>query len=217
VKDFWDWFIGSKASDVLYVTWDWLWGNTYSATSAEVLPTAAEMESDALVSLRQMVKLIERLEVAVALVRGHYVAAQNNYQACMADIQVAEQELYTKMGVESRLATDKIVILEQAAAQFLQQFQEAEENLCVATNQLLWEQQRAIAAQQQLTQVSAMQVLNASILQIAQQRDSLAVDSVQSQFDRATAAIALAAEQQKVLAETIDRPSPVLSDQICYK
>jgi hypothetical protein len=210
VKDFWDWFIGSKASDVLYVTWYWLWGNTYSATSTEVLPTAAEMESDALVSLRQMGKSIERLEVAVALVRGHYVAAQNNYQACLADIMAAKQRLSTKIGVESRLAADKIAILEQAAAQFLHQFQEAEENLCVATNQLLWEQQRAIAAQQQLTQVSAMQVLNASILQIAQQRDSLAADSVQSQFDRATAAIGLAAEQQRVLAETIDPPLSIL-------
>jgi hypothetical protein len=210
VKDFWDWFIGNEASDVLYVTWYWLWGKTYSAPPPEVLPTAAEMESDALVSLRQMGKSIERLEVAVALVRGHYVAAQNNYQACLADIMAAKQKLSTKIGVESRLAADKIAILEQAAAQFLQQSQEAEENLCVATNQLLWEQQRAIAAQQQLTQVSAMQVLNASILQIAQQRDSLAADSVQSQFDRATAAIGLAAEQQRVLAETIDPPLSIL-------
>jgi hypothetical protein len=32
----------------------------------------------------------------------------------------------------------------------------------------------------------------------------LAIDSVQSQFDRATAALELASEQQKVLAETID-------------
>jgi hypothetical protein len=53
-------------------------------------------------------------------------------------------------------------------------------------------------------------VLNASILQIAQQRDSLAADSVQSQFDRATAAIGLAAEQQRVLAETIDPPLSIL-------
>lgn len=41
-----------------------------------------------------------------------------------------------------------------------------------------------------------------------QQRDSLAIDSVQSQFDRATAALELASEQQKVLAETIDAQRP---------
>jgi hypothetical protein len=212
MKDFWDWFIGRAASQVLYTTWHWLWGKTDSAVpiAADTVKMAKEMESDALVSLKLMVESIKRLEMAVSFVRGHYVAAQKNYQGCLADIAMAKQQLSIKNSLESRLAQDRVVILEEAAAQFLQQAQEAEENLCIATNQLLWEQQRAIAAQQQLTHVSAMQVLNASILQIAQQRDSLADDSAQSQFDRATAALALAAEQQKALAETIDAPSSLL-------
>jgi hypothetical protein len=211
VKDFWDWFIGSTASSALYATWRWLWGATESTLPPpETTPRTAEMESDALVSLKLMSQSIERLESAVVLVRNHYVASQQNYRECQGKIAAAKQALSHKTGIETRLATDRIVILEQAAAQFLQQSQEAEENLCTATNQLLWEQQRAIAAQQQLTQVSAMQALNASILHMAQQRDTLATDSVQSQFDRATAALALAAEQQKVLAETIDLPAPVL-------
>ena len=108
------------------------------------------------------------------------------------------------------------MILEQAATQFLRQCHEAEENLSIATNQLLWEQHRAISSQQQLTQASAMQELNASLLQIAQQRDSLAIDSVQSQFDRATAALELASEQQKVLAETIDAQCPYKTPTLKY-
>jgi hypothetical protein len=211
VKDFWDWFIGRTASNAVYATWQWLWGATKSPPpSEETTPTAAEMESEALVSLKLMMQSIERLESAVVLVQSHYAASQQNYRECQSQIATAQQALSQKTGIEARLATDRITILEQAAAQFLRQSQEAEENLCTATNQLLWEQQRAIATQQQLTQVSAMQVLNASILQMAQQRDSLVSDSAQSQFDRATAALALAAEQQKILAATIDLPPPVL-------
>ncbi len=210
MKDFWDWFIGRTASDALYATWQWLWGVTDAPAPAQTTPTTAEMESDALVSLKLMMRSIERLEAAVVLVQSHYAASQNNYRECQNQIAIAQQNLVQATGIAARLAVDRIMILEEAAAQFLQQCQEAEEDLCTATNQLLWEQQRAIAAQQQLTQVSAMQVLNASILQMAQQRDTLATDSAQSQFDRATAALALAAEQQKVLAATIDLPPPVL-------
>lgn len=201
MKGFWDWFIGRTASNAVAVAWQWLWG----IAKPVAVPTPAENESAALVSLRLMKESIKRLEVAVALVRGHYVAASRNHQECLAEIITARQLLTQQDSLKVRLAKDKIVILEQAAAQFLQQCREAEENLCTATNQLLWEQHRAIAAQQQLTQASTMQALNAELLQIARQRDSLASDnSVQSQFDRATAALELAAEQQKVLAETID-------------
>jgi preprotein translocase subunit SecD len=204
MKDFLDWFIGRAASDVVYGAWQWLWGATKSMEQPETTPTAEENESAAMTSLHLMRESIERLEVAVSLVRGNYVATRKSHQECLAEIMTAKHLLAQQNSLEARLVKDRIVILEQAAAQFLRQCREAEENLCTATNQLLWEQHRAIAAQQQLTQASAMQVLNASLLQIAQQRDSLATDSVQSQFDRATAALELASEQQKVLAETID-------------
>jgi hypothetical protein len=202
MKSFWDWFIGRTASNAFIVVWQWLWGVSEATPSSA--PTAAENESTALVSLRVMKESIERLEVAVSLVQEHYLMAHKSHQKCLAEIMTAKHLLTQESNLEARLAKDRIVILEQAAAQFLRQCREAEENLCTATNQLLWEQHQAIAAQQQLTQASAMQVLNASLLQIAQQRDSLATDSVQSQFDRATAALELASEQQKVLAETID-------------
>ncbi len=215
MKSFWDWFIGRTASNAFIVVWQWLWG--FAEPTPPPAPTAAENESAALVSLRLMKESIERLEVAVSLVRGHYIAAHRSHQECLAEIMTAKHLLTQQNNLEARLAKDRIVILEQAAAQFLRQCREAEENLCTATNQLLWEQHQAIAAQQQLTQASAMQVLNASLLQIAQQRDSLATDSVQSQFDRATAALELASEQQKVLAETIDSQfsdkSPTLSSK----
>jgi phage shock protein A len=202
MKSFWNWFIGRTASTAFAVVWNWLWGVTEPSPSP--VPTAAENESTALVSLRVMKESIERLEVAVFLVRGHYVAARKSHQECLAEIMTVKHQLTQQNSLEDRLAKDRIVILEQAATQFLCQCREAEENLCTATNQLLWEQHRAIAAQQQFTQASVMHVLNAELLQIAQQRDSLAIDSVQSQFDRATAALELASDQQKVLTETID-------------
>jgi hypothetical protein len=205
MKDFLDWFLGRTTSNAVTVIWQWLWGVT--APTPPPAPTAAENESAALVSLRVMKESIDRLEVAVSLVRGHYMTAHQSHRECLAEIMTAKHLLPQQNNLEARLTKDRIVILEQAAAQFLQQCREAEENLCTATNQLLWEQHRAIAAQQQLTQASAMQVLNASLLQISQQRDSLAIDSVQSQFDRATAALELASEQQKVLAETINGQS----------
>jgi hypothetical protein len=211
VKDFLDWFVGSTASNAFYEVWQWLWGATKPPVQSAAAPTAAESESTATDSLCLMKESIERLEAAVSLVRGHYVIANSSHQECLAEIVAAKQQLTPQNSLENRLAKDRIVILEQAAAQFLRQCREAEEGLCTATNQLLWEQHRAISAQQQLTQASAMQALNASLLQIAQQRDSLAIDSVQSQFDRATAALELASEQQKVLAETIDAQ---LFDQI---
>jgi hypothetical protein len=211
MKDFLDWFMGRTASDIVYGAWQWLWGATKSPEQPKAAPTAEENESAAMASLRLMKESIERLEVAVSLVRGHYMAARKSHQECLTEIMTAKHLLTQQNDLEARLAKDRIVILEQAAAQFLRQFREAEENLCAATNQLLWEQHRAISAQQQLTQASAMQVLNASLLQIAQQRDSLATDSVQSQFDRSTAALELASAQQKVLAETIDFQ---LSDQV---
>ena len=100
MKDFLDWFVGCTASNTFYGVWQWLWGVAEPTISAEVVSSAEENALVAMISLRLLRESIERLEVAVFFVRGHYLTARKNHQECLSQIMTAKQQLTQQNSLE---------------------------------------------------------------------------------------------------------------------